>query len=65
MKPERRYIDFMQDIVDNLQKAESFVNGMDFEEFLDDEKTRYSVIRALEIVGRESLIGLNFVIWIC
>jgi len=51
VKPERRYIDFMQDIVDNLQKAESFVNGMDFEEFLDDEKTRYSVIRALEIVG--------------
>jgi len=51
VKPERRYIDFLQDIVDNLVKVESFVEGMDFEEFLEDEKTRYSVICALEIVG--------------
>jgi len=34
-----------------LEKAESFVAGMDFEEFLEDEKTRYSLICALEIVG--------------
>jgi uncharacterized protein with HEPN domain len=51
MKPERRYIDFLKDIVDNLVKVEGFVEGMDFEEFLEDEKTRYSVICALEIVG--------------
>lgn len=51
MKAERRYIDFMQDIVDNLVKAESFIEEMKFEEFLVDEKTRYSVICALEIVG--------------
>ena len=36
MKPARRYIDFLQDIVDNLEKT---------------EKTRYSLICALEIVG--------------
>ena len=51
MKAERRYIDFMQDIVDNLEKAESFTEGLEFEDFCEDEKTRYSVIRALEIVG--------------
>ena len=51
MKPERRYIDFLKDIVDNLVNVESFVEGMDFEEFLEDDKTRYSVICALEIVG--------------
>ena len=51
MKPERRYIDFLQDIVNNLEKAECFVEGMYFEDFLADEKTRYSVICALEIVG--------------
>jgi uncharacterized protein with HEPN domain len=51
MKRERRYIDFLQDIVDNLKKAEGFVEGMDFDDFLEDEKTRYSVICALEIVG--------------
>lgn len=51
MKAERRYIDFMQDIVDNLEKAESFIEDLEFEDFLEDEKTRYSVICALEIVG--------------
>lgn len=51
MKSERRYIDFLQDIVNNLEKAECFVEGMYFEDFLADEKTRYSVICALEIVG--------------
>jgi uncharacterized protein with HEPN domain len=51
MKPERRYIDFLQNIVDNLVKVENFVEGMDFEEFLEDEKTCYSVIWALEIIG--------------
>jgi uncharacterized protein with HEPN domain len=51
VKLARRYIDFLQDIVDNLEKAETFVEGMDFEEFLEDEKTRYSLICAFEIVG--------------
>ena len=51
MKPERRRIDYLQDIVNNLEKAERFVEGMDFDDFLADEKTRYSVICALEIVG--------------
>jgi uncharacterized protein with HEPN domain len=51
VKRERKYVDFLQDVVDNLEKAERFVEGMDFEIFLEDEKTRYSVICALEIVG--------------
>lgn len=51
MKPERRYVEFLQDIANNLEKAESFVHGMDYDDFLADKKTRYSVICALEIVG--------------
>jgi uncharacterized protein with HEPN domain len=51
VKPERRHIDFLQDIMNNLKKAESFVEGMNFEDFLADEKTRYSVICAHKIVG--------------
>jgi uncharacterized protein with HEPN domain len=27
MKAERKYIDFLQDIVNNLEKAESFTRG--------------------------------------
>jgi uncharacterized protein with HEPN domain len=37
VKAERRYIDFMQDIVDNLEKAESFTEGLEFKDFLEDE----------------------------
>lgn len=51
MKDELRYISFLQDISDNLQKVEHFIEGLDFEAFMQDEKTRYSVICALEIVG--------------
>ncbi|HWQ18975.1 MAG TPA: DUF86 domain-containing protein [Methanotrichaceae archaeon] len=51
MKGERRYLDFLQDILDNLEKSEQFTDGMSFEKFLLDEKTCYSVICALEIVG--------------
>ena len=54
MRAKRRHIDFLQDIADNLEKAEGFVDGMEFEDFLKDEKTRYSVICALEIVGEAS-----------
>jgi len=54
VKSKRMHIEFLQDIADNLEKAERFVDGMDFEDFLKDEKTRYSVICALEIVGEAS-----------
>ena len=54
MRAKRKYIDYLQDIADNLEKAERFVGGMEFEEFLKDEKTLYSVICALEIVGEAS-----------
>ncbi|MCX6678488.1 MAG: hypothetical protein NTU95_11185 [Methanothrix sp.] len=55
MKPERRHIDFLQDIVNNLEKAESFVEGMDFEDFLADEKTRYCVEDRQGIRPRDTL----------
>jgi uncharacterized protein with HEPN domain len=45
VKPERRHIDFLQDIMDNLEKAESFVEGMDFGDFLADEKIEAILIR--------------------
>lgn len=48
---ERDHRDYLEDILQALQKARSFVEGMDFEEFSADERTHYAVIRALEIVG--------------
>ena len=48
---ERDYIDFLRDILDSINKIRSFIEGFDFDEFVEDEKTVYAVIRALEIIG--------------
>lgn len=50
--PEKRdIIDYLNDILDAIGKAESFVEGLSFEDFLDDDKTIYAAIYALEIIG--------------
>lgn len=41
----------MQDIYTAMEAAEDFVNDCTFEEFTEDIKTQYAVIRALEIIG--------------
>jgi uncharacterized protein with HEPN domain len=51
MNPERDYTDFLRDIVEAAEKAERFVQGMDFVAFEADDKTIFAVIRALEIIG--------------
>jgi uncharacterized protein with HEPN domain len=52
MKIEKRdSVDFLMDILDSIEKIESFVEGFDFEEFSKDQKTIYAVVRALEIIG--------------
>jgi uncharacterized protein with HEPN domain len=34
-----------------MEAAEEFVSGLTFEEFTEDRKTQFAVIRALEIIG--------------
>lgn len=34
-----------------MEAAEEFVSGWTFEEFTEDRKTQFAVIRALEIIG--------------
>lgn len=48
---KRVYKDYLRDMLENAEKALSFTQGLDFEEFCKDEKTLYAVIRALEIIG--------------
>jgi len=51
MMEGRDYMDYLRDILDGIEKAESFIGGMDFEQFVSDEKTAFAVVRALEIIG--------------
>ena len=51
MSTERTYVDYLRDIVEAAENAETFISGMDYETFAKDTKTTYAVTRALEIIG--------------
>ena len=42
---------YITDILENMELAEDFVKGMDYEEFISDKKTNYAVTRCIEIMG--------------
>jgi len=48
---KREYGDYLRDMLENAEKALSFVKGMDYDGFCTDEKAVYAVIRAFEIIG--------------
>jgi uncharacterized protein with HEPN domain len=37
--------------LDSIEKIQNFIKGVDFEGFKKDDKTKFAVIRALEIIG--------------
>lgn len=45
------YEDYLDDMLENARKALDFVQGMKFEDFAEDERTIYAVVRALEVIG--------------
>lgn len=47
----RVHDDYLRDMLENAEKALSFVEGMDYDEFEADDKAVYAVIRAFEIIG--------------
>ncbi len=51
MYEKREIIDFLQDAIGAMDKAEWFASGMTYDEFINDEKTVFAVIRAIEISG--------------
>ena len=51
MKLNREYTDYLKDILDSINKVEKFIKGMTFDQFANDDKTIFAVIRALEIIG--------------
>jgi uncharacterized protein with HEPN domain len=54
MNSARTAADYLQDMLDAVKKAQQFVADMEFEEFKEDDKTVYAVIRAIEIIGEAS-----------
>jgi len=47
----REYLDYVQDILDSINDAGKFVEGMTFDNFMYDKKTTNAVIRNIEVIG--------------
>lgn len=45
------FLDFVEDILDAMDKAEILIEGIPYAEFEADFRTNFAVVRALEIIG--------------
>lgn len=51
---ESRVARRLLDMIENIDKATEFVTGYTYDRFVDDDRTIYAVVRALEIVSEAS-----------
>ncbi|MBC8446839.1 MAG: DUF86 domain-containing protein [Chloroflexi bacterium] len=51
MTSQRTYADYLEDILDAVERVRQFIEGMTYEQFAQDAKTVFAVIHALEIIG--------------
>ncbi len=51
---KREHEDYLRDMLENAEKALSFIQGLDYDGFCRDEKAVYAVVRAFEIIGEAS-----------
>jgi uncharacterized protein with HEPN domain len=51
MKTPRMHLDYLRDIIEMMGKIETFTRGIDFDDFVQDDKTYLAVVQALEIIG--------------
>ena len=42
---------YVKDIIQNMQDAEEFIQGLSYESFASDKKTFNAVVRAIEVIG--------------
>ncbi len=54
MNHNRDYIVYIKDMLDSITKGISFIKGFNFDKFKEDFKTKYALIRAIEIIGEAS-----------
>lgn len=51
MTPKREFVDYLQDMLEAIEKVAGFTCGTDEQRFRTDDKTVFAVVRALEILG--------------
>jgi len=48
---KRDYSDYIRDVIDAIDKTQKFTEGLTYDIFMEDAKTAFAVVRALEIIG--------------
>jgi len=51
---KREIGDYIEDIIEAVNRLKNFTKGISYEKFLRDDKTMFAVVRALEIIGEAS-----------
>ena len=51
MSKKRSVVEDLKNILGTMDKIEKFIENMDYEDFLEDEKTMFAVAKAIEIIG--------------
>lgn len=51
---KRDFLDYLEDILDAMEKAELLIAGVTYEQFAQDFRIHFAVVRALEIIGEAS-----------
>mgnify|MGYP001287893675 CR=1 FL=1 len=54
MKNRKDFTAYLDDINESIGKGLSFIKDMSYEQFQEDEKTQFALVRALEIIGEAS-----------
>lgn len=49
---KRSYTEFLQDIIDAIDEAKSFVNGISFDVFASNREKILAIVKLLEIIGK-------------
>lgn len=47
----REVLDYLDDILESVEKIRRFTQGMSYDEFIDDPKTVDAVLRNFEVIG--------------
>jgi uncharacterized protein with HEPN domain len=51
MSRDREVVDYLEDVLMAMEKAETFTLQMSYTDFKNDDKTIFAVVRAIEIIG--------------
>jgi len=54
MSINREFVDYLEDIFDAIVKIEKFIANQSYDDFAQDDKSQFAVIRAFEIIGEAS-----------